>query len=562
MNTAHFRFWPARIPHELVYPCVPLFDLLETSARRYPDKPAVIYYGRRISYRELWDSVLCLAGALHGLGVRRGDRVALYLQNTPHFLIGYFAILRADAVVVPINPMLTEKELKVLLTDSGAVALITTSDLVGRAREAQASTAVREIIVGDYTDYLPLEAELPVPAALLGHHDVGGECRRWMDVISREPTVPLTKVGPNDVAMLPYTSGSTGIPKGCVHTHWTVMSNVVSSAVWNNMTIANTTILASLPLFHVTGLIHSMLAPIYGGCTIVLLTRWDREAAVTAIEQYRINGWTNIATMVVDLLNHPDIARRDLTSLIQVGGGGAPLPSAVGERLRQLTGLTYCEGYGLTETISQTHMNPPDRPKLQCIGIPDFGVDARIIDVETTEELPPGKEGELIVSGPKVMIGYWNRPDDDKEVFLERDGKRFLRTGDIAYVDDEGYFFIVDRTKRMINTAGFKVWPADVEAVLYRHPAVAEACVVGVPDPTRVENVKAFIVLRPEFQGKVREDDIVSWTKERMAAYKYPRLVEFVSQLPKAGTGKILWRDLQEREKQRIAREGYYWLKQ
>jgi fatty-acyl-CoA synthase len=314
-------------------------------------------------------------------------------------------------------------------------------------------------------------------------------------------------------------------------------------------------------MFHVTGLVHSFLAPVYAGGTIILLTRWDREAAIAAIEKYRCIGWTTITTMIVDLLNHPDIAGRDLSSLMFIGGGGAPMPEAVAQKLRDLTGLSFLEGYGMTETISQTHMNPPDRAKLRSIGIPDFGVDARIIDVETCRELPVGQEGELIVSGPEIMKGYWNRPKDNQESFLEIDGKRFLRTGDICRMDEEGYFYIVDRTKRMINAAGFKVWPTEIEGVLYRHPAVSEVCVVGTPDPVRVENVKAFIILRDEYRGKVTEEEIISWSKENMAAYRYPRIVEFVDQLPKSGTGKIQWKELQTMEKERVAREGYYWMK-
>jgi len=352
------------------------------------------------------------------------------------------------------------------------------------------------------------------------------------------------------MAMLPYTSGSTGVPKGCIHTHATIISNTVSSAVWHNM-VANGCVLASLPLFHVTGLVHSLLAPVYAGSGLVMLTRWDREAALTAIEKYRCTCWTNITTMVIDILNHPEIRSRDLSSLMIMGGGGAPLPEALGIKLREITGLQYLEGFGMTETISQTHFNPPDQPKLQCIGIPDFGVDARIIDLDTLEELPAGSQGELVINGPEVMLGYWNRPQDTEEVFITLDGSQFLRTGDICSMDEDGYFYIIDRSKRMINAAGYKVWPTEVEGVLYQHPAVSEVCVVGVPDPVRVETVKAFIVLAKDHEGQASEQDIIDWAKKNMAAYRYPRIVEFVSELPKSGTGKIQWRELQEQEKQK-----------
>jgi fatty-acyl-CoA synthase len=323
------------------------------------------------------------------------------------------------------------------------------------------------------------------------------------------------------------------------------MSNLVSAYYWLTNTTSSVH-LSVLPFFHVTGLIHSMLAPLYAGATLVLLTRWDRKAALDAIEKYKVTHWVNISTMVVDLLSDPDISDRRLDSLVVVGGGGAPLPEAIGNRLNKLTGLSYVEGYGLTETISQTHFNPPDRPKMQCIGIPDFGVDARIMDVESQILLGPGKPGELIINGPEVFEGYWNRDEDTKDAFIEINGKKFFRTGDICTMDEEGYFFIVDRTKRMINAAGFKVWPAEVENSLYAHPAVLEACVVGVPDPVRVEEVRAYIVPKDEYKTNISEQDIIEWSKTQMAAYKYPRQIRFVDSLPKGATGKTLWRKVQE----------------
>jgi fatty-acyl-CoA synthase len=553
-HTAHFQFWPKRVPFELEYPKVPIFEFLETSALRYPDKDALIYYGRRISYRELHDSVEKTAAMLFARGIQKGDRVALYLQNTPHFIIGFYGILRANAVVVPVNPMLTESELEFLLSDSGAAAVVTTADIVERVLNVRACTQVRIVIAGAYADYLPDVPELPVPDGMNNEPVFPSEgIEEWLASLENitEPPPPVS-AGPEDIALLPYTSGSTGVPKGCIHTHATVISNTISSAVWHNK-LANSRVLATLPLFHVTGLVHSLLSPVYAGSAMVLLTRWDREAALSAIETYQCTHWTNITTMVIDILNHPDIRKRDMSSLMIVGGGGAPLPEAVGRKLVELCGIEYTEGYGMTETISQTHFNPPDRPKLQCIGIPDFGVDARLIDLDTLAELPVGSQGELVIHGPEVMKGYWNRPEDTREVFIELDGRTFLRTGDICTMDAEGYFYIVDRSKRMINAAGFKVWPTEVEGVLYQHPAVSEVCVVGVPDPVRVENVKAFIVLKDEYRAKTGEEEIIGWAKGRMAAYRYPRIVEFVDALPKSGTGKIQWRLLQQAEKEKAA---------
>ena len=546
MDKPWFRFYPVGLTRTLDYPKVPLFEFLETSARRYPDKAAVIYYGRKITYLELLDAVERFSTYLSSNGIEKGDRVAIYMQNSPQWIISYFGILRANGVVVPVNPMLIERELEYILSDSGCKMAVTTSELYQRIAPVAKKLSV-SVISGHLADYLPDEPELPVPEFARVRHDTG-DAISW-DETMKQRNPPEVQVGSDDLAMIPYTAGTTGLPKGCMHTHSTVISNVVGAAYWERVTPASIH-LATLPYFHVTGLVHSLLSPVYTGSTIVLLTRWDRSAALQAIEKYRCTHWINITTMVVDMLSDPEIAKRDLSSLLIIGGGGAPMPKAVAERLEQLTGLKYMEGYGLTETISQTHMNPPDNPKLQCLGIPDFGVDALIIDAETGEVLPPGEKGELVVTGPEIFKGYWNKPEETEKAFININGKKWSRTGDLCYMDEDGYFFIVDRIKRMINRAGFKVWPAEVEAILYKHPAIKEVCVIGVPDDRVGEEVKAYVVLKPEYEGKVSEGDIIDWAKGQMAAYKYPRKIEFVKDLPKSGAGKILWRVLQEREKQ------------
>ncbi|WP_449240537.1 long-chain-fatty-acid--CoA ligase [Desulfoscipio gibsoniae] len=545
MHNLHEAFWPKRLPRTLDYPAVPLFRLVEVAAEYYPEKAALIYYGQEISYRRLDRDIKSLAGALAKRGVQKGDRVAVYMQNSPLYIIAFFAVMRANAVVVPVNPMNNEKELAFILEDSEAVAAITTTDLLPRAEKVRERVELKCLVAGRYQDYLPDEPTLAVPEFMLRAPACTDSCLNWQTVLDEQAPPPVVQVGSDDMCLLPYTSGSTGVPKGCMHTNRTVISNVVSAYYWLANT-ASSVHLSVLPFFHVTGLVHSMLAPLYAGATLVLLTRWDRRAALDAIEKYRVSHWVNISTMVVDLLSAPDIARRNLSTLVILGGGGAPLPGAIGRKLLELTGLEYVEGYGLTETISQTHFNPPDRPKMQCIGIPDFGVDARVINVETLEELPSNTAGELVINGPEVFQGYWKRPEETANAFLELDGKRFFRTGDVCYMDDEGYFFIVDRTKRMINAAGFKVWPAEVENNLYNHPAVQETCVVGVPDPVRVEEVRAYIVLKEAYRDKVTDNDIITWSKGEMAAYKYPRQVLFVDALPKSATGKILWRQVQE----------------
>lgn len=555
MNRLHEPFWPNRLPKTLDYPEVPLFRLVEIAAEFYPEKAAINYYGHAVTYRRMAEEIRSLAGALSAGGIQKGDRVAVYMQNTPQYIISFYAVMRANAVVVPVNPMNNEKELAFILEDAGAAALITTTDLLPAAEAVRENAGLKFIVAGRYPDYLPDDPELSVPEPMRQVPACPESCLEWKSVMAKQNPAPEVSVGADDMCLLPYTSGSTGKPKGCIHTHRTVMSNLVSAYYWLTNT-ASSVHLSVLPFFHVTGLIHSMLAPLYAGATLVLLTRWDRSTALDAIEKYQVTHWVNISTMVVDLLSAPDVGERDLGSLVVVGGGGAPLPEAIGKRLNDLTGLSYVEGYGLTETISQTHFNPPDRPKMQCIGIPDFGVDARIIDVESQEELPPGNSGELIINGPEVFQSYWNRPADTAEAFIEMDGKTFFRTGDICTMDEEGYFFIVDRTKRMINAAGFKVWPAEVENSLYAHPAVQEACVVGVPDPVRVEEVRAYIVPKADCRDTVTEKEIIDWAKQQMAAYKYPRQIRFVDSLPKGATGKTLWRQVQEKARAEFKEGG------
>jgi fatty-acyl-CoA synthase len=300
-------------------------------------------------------------------------------------------------------------------------------------------------------------------------------------------------------------------------------------------------------MFHVTGMQGGMNCPLYIGNTLVLLPRWDRDAAAQCVERYRISSFTAIPTMIQDFFLNPKVGQYDLSSIKRLTGGGAAMPAAVAQRLADV-GVTYVEGYGLSETMAATHLNPGNRPKQQCLGVPVFDVDSRVIDPSSLKELPPGEVGEIIIHGPQVFLGYWNKPEDTAAAFIEIDGKKFFRTGDLGKTDEDGYFFLVDRLKRMINASGFKVWPTEVEALMYRHPAIQEACIIGAKDAHRGETVKVVVVLRPEYRGKVEAQSIIEWCREQMAAYKVPRIVEFVDALPKSGAGKIMWRALQEAE--------------
>jgi fatty-acyl-CoA synthase len=308
-----------------------------------------------------------------------------------------------------------------------------------------------------------------------------------------------------------------------------------------------------VPMFHITGMVSVLHSSIWMGATLVLMPRWDRDLAGRLISSWKVTTWTNIPTMVIDLMGSPHFDQYDLSSLVHIGGGGAAMPQAVAQRLLEQFGLRYVEGYGLTETAAPSHSNPADHPKQQCLGIPFMGCDARVIDPETLLEVPPGEQGEIVMRGPMVFDGYWKRPDATAAAFIEVDGHRFFRSGDLGRMDEDGYFFITDRLKRMINASGFKVWPAEVEALMFRHPAIQEACVISATDAYRGETVKAVVVLRPSHKGQVGEQDIVAWCRENMAVYKVPRIVQFVDALPKSGSGKVMWRSLQEAEARQSA---------
>ncbi len=552
MGTRHLSFWPPNLPRELTPPATSLWRNLTATAARVPDRTALVFYGSTTTYRELEGACERLAGFLQrDCGVKRGDRVALYMQNSPQFVIAFYAILRADPVVVPVNPMNMTGELDYMLRDSGASVAIAAQDIAANAAPLLGG-ALRHLIVGTYSDYLGAPTDLTVPDLVRAPRKTWADARitAWADAMALGRTPAPHTAGPDDLCVLPYTSGTTGYPKGCMHTHRTVMHTTVAGPTWHDSVRDAETELAVLPMFHVTGMQYGMNCPIYSGATMVLLPRWDRAVAAELVQRYRVTGWTAVPTMVVDLLSSPDVDRYDLSSLRVMGGGGAAMPAAIAKKLKDSYGLTYIEGYGLSETIAPTHINPRHRPKAQCLGIPIFGTDSRVVDPETLAELPPGEVGEIVTSGPQVFGGYWNKPEASAECFVAIEGKRFFRTGDLGRVDEDGYFFLVDRLKRMINVSGYKVWPAEVEAMLYAHPAILEAAIIRTGDARRGESVKAVVVLKKDSRGALDAEGLIEWCRGRMAAYKTPRSVAFVDALPKTASGKILWRTLQEYEDQ------------
>ena len=562
LQAVHFRFWPKRVPHCLTLPETSLWQNLAVSALRYPHKPALVFFGQVVTYAELLQKAERLAHYLQGMGVKKGDRVVLNMQNCPQLVIAHWAILRANAVVVPVNPMNRAEELKHYIIDPDARVALTTGDLAGelaRASDAlEPQLRLKHLIVTQFTDAFDAAhaGDDAPPAAwndwLTTPHAMpalaGGVVHAWAEALAAIGDAPELLTGPCDLAILPYTSGTTGLPKGCMHTHASIMHNAVSSSVWGGSTADNVT-LAVVPMFHITGMVSVMHASIYSGATLVLMPRWDRDLAGRLISRYRVTHWTNIPTMVIDLLGSPRFDEYDLSSLVYIGGGGAAMPQAVAQRLFEQFGLRYAEGYGLTETAAPSHSNPPDATKQQCLGVPFIGTDARVIDPDTLQEMPIGEQGEIIMCGPQNFRGYWKRPDATEAAFVELDGKRFFRSGDLGRIDVDGYFFLTDRLKRMINASGFKVWPAEVEALMFRHPAIQEACVIAIQDSYRGQSVKAVVVLRASHRGQVSEQDIIDWCRDNMAVYKVPRVVQFVDALPKSGSGKVMWRALQEAQR-------------
>jgi fatty-acyl-CoA synthase len=560
-HAAHHAHWPARLPHSLTPPAGSLWNNLAVNAMRYPEKTALQFFDTSISYAKMLQKAEHLAQVLKRLEADFGQRIVVCMQNCPQLVISHFAILRLDAVVVPVNPMNKAEELKHYIIDPDTRIVITTADLA--AEWAAASNALppeqrlKHLIVTHMGDGFGEYASNDMPPAwrdwLLTAHALplveGAQVHAWPALFesNEEIKLPAVKATSEDLALLPYTSGTTGLPKGCMHTHGSIMHNAVASILWGNGTAQNVTLVV-VPMFHITGMVSLMHASLYAGATLVIMPRWDRDLAGRLISRHKVTHWTNIPTMVIDLLASPSFDQCDLSSMVYIGGGGAAMPQAVAQRLLEQFGLRYVEGYGLTETAAPSHSNPADRPKQQCLGIPFMSCDARVVNPETLEEMPVGEQGEIVVSGPMNFKGYWKNEPASTKAFFERDGKVFFRSGDLGKVDEEGYFFLTDRLKRMINASGFKVWPAEVESLMFKHPAIAEACVIATRDEYRGESVKAVVVLRSSYAGQVTEQEILQWCRDNMAVYKVPRVVEFAQALPKSGSGKVMWRALQEKE--------------
>jgi fatty-acyl-CoA synthase len=540
-------FWLAGEPRELALPDGVLYDALLRAANDTPDHAAITFYGGTLSYGDLLAQVDAMAGYLQGVcGVARGDRVLVALQNSPQYVVAYYAIMRANAVVVPINPMNKTAEVAYIAGDSGARSAIIGTELIDVF--APLLGELDHIVVGHYRDDVPADTPYTLPACVTQDAPCpeGTGWHRWRAAIAAQARPMAMTVTPDDLCILPYTSGTTGKPKACIHTHRSVLFTAVLQARWYGMG-PDDVMTGFQPFFHVAGMQGSMNAAIVARATLVVMARWNRDLIPDLFETHGVTFWNAAPTMIVDVLASPQFRDASFAKLKVITGGGAAMPVAVAERLKSRFDLEFVEGYGMTETMSPTHINPMAAPKRQCLGIAVHETDARIIDPETLAELGCDETGEIVVHGPQILRGYWNRPDADATSFLELDGQRFLRTGDLGYRDRDGYFFAVDRLKRMINVSGFKVWPAEVEAIMYGHPAIKECCIISSPDGYRGETVKALVVLH-DAHGAVTPDEIAAWAKGTMATYKAPRTVVFVDHLPRNESNKISWRLLQDAE--------------
>jgi len=540
------KAYPPEVPAELAYEDVALYELLVRAAQKHGDAPATVFYGARLTYRQLHEQARRLAAGLVRLGVRKGDRVAIMLPNCPQANIAYYGALMAGAVVVQVNPLYMPRELRHQVNDSGARIMIA----IDLAYPKVSQLNLEHVVYTGMQDYMPAPTRWVAPLKLKPPRIAYRKgVLPWARLLDTEPIAEPVPVDPaEDLALLQYTGATTGLAKGCMLTHRNLVANVYQTEAWLYRAKRGPQLvtLAALPFFHVYGMTTVMNLTIHMGGTMVLQPKFEARETAKLIQKYRPSIFPGAPTMYVALNHLPNVEKYRLDSIEACISGAAPLPVEVQAEFERLTGGRLVEGYGLTEASPVTHANPIwDRRKEGSIGLPWPDTECRIVDPETGEDVPVGEVGELLVRGPQVMKGYWNLPEATAEAL--RDG--WLHTGDMARMDEEGYFYIVDRKKDMIIAGGFNIYPREVEEVLYLHRGIKEAAVVGVPDPYRGETVKAFIV--PREGVTLDPEEIKQFCREHLAAYKIPRLIEFREELPKSLVGKVLRRALLEEEESR-----------
>jgi long-chain acyl-CoA synthetase len=546
--------YPDRVPHDLHLTDETALRDFKKSAALYPDAPAICYFDHAISFKRIDRFSNELAAAFGDLGLKKGDRIILDLQNVPQFPIATYAAWKLGAIVVPVNPMYKEKELDYFCRDSGARLFLTLDEIADNMDLSfLRNTSIEKVITTSPLDFLPPGTDLPVffksarKIAVPGTLDMLEMIEAFQGESPDDPGVT-----PEDVAYLTYTSGTTGPPKGAMNTHGNIAFNARVYQAMQSID-SHDVVLGVAPLFHVTGEVAHLAITALSGIPLVLYYRFDPAETLRLIERWQVTVTVASITVYIALLNHPDIKKRDLSSFVKAYSGGAPVSEATVAEFEEKTGLYLYNVYGMTETNSPSHIVPwgtrapvdPESGALS-VGVPVPGCTMKIMDLEEgSRELLPGEVGEIVDSGPIVTPGYWQKPNETKHAI--RNG--WLFTGDVGKMDEDGWFYLVDRKKDMIVASGYKVWPRDVEDIIYQHPAVKETAVVGEPDPYRGETVKAFVALKEGMAASVTPEDIILFCKARMAAYKYPRKMEFVAEIPKTLTGKFLRRELREKSK-------------
>lgn len=548
------QHYPSKISSHLDYPGVPLTHLLASAVTDFPHQTATIFFGAKLTYAQLWREVNQFASTLAKLGVKKGDRVALMLPNCPQSVIAYFGSLLLGAVVVQHNPLYVERELEFQLQDSGCETIVALDALLPRVLRVKPNTLLKHIIFTGLQDYMPFPTNV-VYAQRLKKEGKSVEIptapglHRWKDFLRQGNTPPPpAEIKPEDVALLQYTGGTTGVAKGAMLTHRNLVANTYQVMTWMlDGKRGQEKMLCALPFFHVYGMTVAMNIGIALAAELIILPKFEVKMALEAIKKYQPSFFPGAPTMYVSINNYPDVGRYKISSIRSCISGSAALPLEVQETFERLTGGRLVEGYGLSESSPVTHCNPLDDSLRRngTIGLPMPDTEVKIIDPGTMEECPVGEVGELVVKGPQVMAGYWNRPDATASSL--KDG--WLFTGDMAQMSADGYFSIVDRKKDIIIAGGFNIYPREVEEVLYQHPAIQEVAVAGIADAYRGETVKAYLVLKPGQEATAEE--IIQFSRTKLAAYKIPRQIEFRSELPKTIIGKVLKRQLQAEEKEK-----------
>lgn len=562
MQKVWLKNYDQGVPENIEYPQKPLFHFLEEAAEKYPEKPCTIFKGAEISYREMDEITDKIAGALADLGVKKGDRVGIFMPNTPQFVMAYYGILKAGGVVVATNPLYTASEISHQAKDAGIEVMFVMSNFYQTIKKAQADTNIKTMIVTNIKEALPSLTRLIFTLALEkkgGHRIEGGlgEGDLWMkDLLANyEPSSrPKLDIGPDDTCLFQYSGGTTGVSKGAVAMHRNIVANSLQIARWMiNVDEGNEVVLMAIPLFHVYGMVAGMNFGLASGASLVMVPNpRDLEDLLKNASKYKASIFPGVPTLYNAINNHPDVlaGKYDLSSIKACISGSAPLMRETKEKFEELTGGKVFEGYGLSEAPTATHCNPLQGVnKTGSIGMPLPDVSCKIVSLDDGEtEMAIGEIGEIVVSGPQVMKGYHNMPTETENALRERDGETWLYTGDIARADEDGYFYIVDRKKELIKPGGFQVWPREVEEAISDNPKVLEVGVAGIPDPYRGETVKAWVVLK---EGEtMTEDEVKEFAKEKLAKYKVPTHVEFRDELPKTTVGKILRRELVRQHKE------------